>query len=80
MSDPASATKLPVAGFRKRRERRTDPFAQTMMIGTAVSAALSGALRRERNPPRRAHGQTNGKATTAGLRPVVSKCALRERK
>ena len=37
-------------------------------------------LSQEPHPPRRAHGLTNGKATTAGLRPVVSKCALRERK
>ena len=65
MIRPASAIKLPVAGFRRRRERRTDPFAQTMMTGTAVSATLAGALRRERQPPRRAHGLTNGKATTA---------------
>ena len=54
MTAPASATKLPVAGFRRRRERRTDLFAQAMTTGTAVPAALSGALRRERNPPRRA--------------------------
>ena len=44
MTAPASATKLPVAGFRRRRERRTDLFAQAMTTGTAVPAALSGAL------------------------------------
>ena len=54
MTRPASATKLLGAGFRRRRDRRTDPSAQTMMTETAVSTALAGALRRERNPPRRA--------------------------
>ena len=50
MSVPASAIKLPVAGFRRRRERRTDPFAQTMMTGTAVSAALAVGSGRSRIP------------------------------
>ena len=50
MTAPASAIKLPVAGFRRRRERRTDPFAQAMMTGTAVSAALAVGSRRSRIP------------------------------
>ncbi|MBR0160138.1 MAG: hypothetical protein IJQ02_02430 [Oscillospiraceae bacterium] len=36
------------AGFRRRRERRTDPFAQAMMTETAVSAALAVGSRRSR--------------------------------
>ena len=50
MTAPASAIKLPVAGFHRRRERRTDPFAQAMMTGTAVSAALAVGSRRSRIP------------------------------
>ena len=50
MSDPASATKLPVAGFRRRRKRRTVSSAQTMMTGTAVPAALAVGSRRSRIP------------------------------
>lgn len=50
MSVPASAIKLPVAGFRRRRERHTDPFAQTMMTGAAVPAALAVGSRRSRIP------------------------------
>ncbi len=48
MIRPASATKLPVAGFRRRRDRRTDPSAQTMMTGTAVTVALSVGSSRSR--------------------------------
>ena len=50
MIRPASAIKLPVAGFRRRREQYTGPSAQTMMTGTAVSATLAVGSRRSRIP------------------------------
>ena len=52
MSVPASAVKLPVAGFYRRRERRSDPSAQPTMTGTAVLAALAVGSRRSRISPR----------------------------
>ena len=76
MGWPASAIKLPGAGFRRLRERRTAPSAQTMMTGTAVSAALAVGSRRSRirlaerapDATRQYHRRAYG--------PVVSKCAL----
>ena len=78
MIRPASAIKLPVAGFRRRREQYTGPSAQTMMTGTAVSATLAVGSRRSRirlaerapDASRQYHRLPNGQ--------VVSKCALRE--
>jgi len=86
-----SASKLPVAGLRRRAATGVEnfypqfsaldagnlPSAQTMTAALADAVALSGGCRNSRSPPRRAHD-------AAGIPPpvlqVVSKCALREKK
>ena len=80
MIRPASATKLPGAGFRRRRKRRSDPSSQTMMTGTAVSAVLAVGSRRSRIPLGERATDVKQQYHHRAAGPVVSKCALRDKR
>ena len=79
---PACGRFPATAGEARRCACMVEPCALPGSRGQLPSQSRAVILAERRpqtpHPPRRAHGSTNGRDTTASQRLVVSKCALRE--